>query len=135
LERGKEVMLPQDPARSDTMVVTIGGPIAPGEVDGMCAGLRGAMNTCDPERVVCDVARVRRPDAATIDLLARLALIARRQNRRLTLSGIQIDLSELLAFVGLGEVPGLCPEPERQAERGEDAVDVEEEGDPGDPVT
>jgi ABC-type transporter Mla MlaB component len=127
-------MLPQHPARSDTMVVTIGGPIAPGHVDGMCAGLRAAMNACDPERVVCDVARVRRPDAAAIDLLARLALIARRQNSQLALAGVPIELSELMAFVGLGEVPGLCPEPEREAERGEDALDVEEEGDPGDPV-
>ena len=76
-------MLPTQPARSDTMVVTIGGLITPGHVDRMCAGLRAALNTCDPERIVCDVARVRRPDAATVDLLARLALVARRERRDL----------------------------------------------------
>jgi ABC-type transporter Mla MlaB component len=127
-------MLPTQPARSDTMVVTIGGLITPGHVDGMCAGLRGALNACDPERIVCDVAHVRRPDAATIDLLARLALIARREGRQMALAGVPTELSDLLVFAGLGGVPGLGLEPEWQPEGREDALDVEEEGDPGDPV-
>jgi MFS superfamily sulfate permease-like transporter len=134
LERGKEVMLPSQPARSDTLVVTIGGPISPGQVDGMCAGLLDALDACDPERIVCDVARLRPPDATTIDLLARLALIARRQHRHLALAGASTELTDLLSFAGIGKVPGLGLEPERQAERGEDALDVEEEGDPGDSV-
>jgi ABC-type transporter Mla MlaB component len=127
-------MLPTQPGRPGTMVVTIGGPITPGRVGGMCAGLRSALDACDPERVVCDVARVRRPDGATVDLLARLALIARRQGRQMALADVPVELSELLAFVGLGDVSGLRLEPEWQAECGEDALDVEEEGDPADPV-
>jgi ABC-type transporter Mla MlaB component len=127
-------MRPTHTARSDTMVVIIGGPISPVHVDEMCAGVRGALVACDPERVVCDVARVRRPDTATIDLLARIALIARRQGRQMELAGVPSELSELLAFLGLRGVAGLGLEPERQPEGGEDALDVEEERDPGDPV-
>ena len=127
-------MLPTQPARSRNVVVTIGDPVTPDQVDGMCAGLRGVMSACDAERVVCDVARIRRPDVATVDLLARLALIARRQGLQMALAGVPVDLSVLLALAGLNEVPGLCLEPEGEAERGEDALDVEEEGDPGDPV-
>jgi ABC-type transporter Mla MlaB component len=134
LVRGKEVRLPTQPARSGIVVVTIGGPVTPGHVDGACAELRGVLIARDPERVVCDVAQVRRPDAATVDLLARLALIARRQGRQMALAGVPFELSDLLAFLGLGEIPGLGRDPQWLPERGEDALDVEEEGDPGDPV-
>lgn len=122
------------PGRAGTVVVTIGGPVTPRHVDGVCAGLQRALSSRDPERVVCDVAMVRRPDVTTIDLLARLALIAGRQGRQMALAGMPIELSDLLAFVGLGEVAGLRLEPEWQAERREDALDIEEEGDPTDPV-
>ena len=86
--------------------------------------------------MTCDVGGVRRPDAVTIDALARLGLTARRHGTRLQLRGACDDLLELLAFVGLGD---LFPSPSDveavgQPEEREQVRGVEEEGDPGDPT-
>jgi ABC-type transporter Mla MlaB component len=44
------------------------------------------------------------PDAATVDVLARLQLGARRQGCRIALEGASRDLLELVAFMGLADV-------------------------------
>jgi hypothetical protein len=61
-----------------------------------------------PERrgitfIVCDVDGVK-PDAATVDALARLQLAAGRRECRIRLRGASRELLELLAFMGLGDV-------------------------------
>jgi hypothetical protein len=65
-------------------------------------------------------------DLRTIDLLARLQLVARRHGHELRLVHASPELGELLTFTGLDAV--LCVEPRRQPEEREDAVGVEEEG-------
>jgi hypothetical protein len=88
--------------------------------------------------VVCDVGAIVDPDVVTVDALARLQLTARRLGRQLRLRDACVELQELLAFVGLGEVMPLCSasplEPRGQAEQREQARRVQEEADPGDPT-
>jgi hypothetical protein len=64
-----------------------------------------------------------------VNLVARLALGARRAGRRLVLVEVSAELAELL------DLAGLPVEVQRQAERGEEALrveGVEEEVEPGD---
>jgi len=55
--------------------------------------------------VECDVGGFR-PDAVTVDALARLQLAARRCGRRLRLRNASAELMELIAFMGLTEALG-----------------------------
>jgi hypothetical protein len=52
---------------------------------------------------VCDLSGAR-PTAATVDSLARLALLLRREGTRLVLQDAVPELVELIAFMGLAEV-------------------------------
>jgi hypothetical protein len=57
---------------------------------------------------VCDLSGAR-PTAATVDSLARLALLLRREGSRLVLRRAAPELVELIAFMGLTEVLGVEP--------------------------
>lgn len=56
-----------------------------------------------------DVSAVRAPTLATVDALARAALLAARQGARVRLVAVPEPLAELLAFVGL--TPELTVQP------------------------
>ena len=66
------------------------------------------------------------PHLGTVDVLARLALAARRRGVRLRLRRPSHELRELVALAGLGEVLGV--EPGGQPEEREEPLGVEEEG-------
>jgi len=87
--------------------------------------------------IVCDVGAITDPDLATLSLLARMQLTARRLGRGIQLHRAQRRLIELILFSGLGGVlplyPGLALELGRQAEQREELVHVEEVVDPPDP--
>ena len=55
---------------------------------------------------VCDLSGAR-PTAATVDSLARLALMLRREGSRLVLRQVAPELVELIAFMGLTEALGV----------------------------
>jgi len=55
---------------------------------------------------VCDLSGAR-PTAATVDSLARLALLLRREGSRLVLRQASPALVELIAFMGLTGVLGV----------------------------
>jgi len=55
---------------------------------------------------VCDLSGAR-PTAATVDSLARLSLLLRREGIRLVLLQASPELVELIAFMGLKEVLGV----------------------------
>jgi hypothetical protein len=57
---------------------------------------------------VCDLCGAR-PTAATVDSLARLALLLRREGSWLVLRRASPELVELIAFMGLTEVLGVEP--------------------------
>jgi hypothetical protein len=82
------------------------------------------------QRLSCDV-RALPADAAALDALARLQLVACRAGVELRLRNASAELCCLIAFTGLGEV--LRVEPERQAEEREQRRGVEEERELGDP--
>jgi hypothetical protein len=80
--------------------------------------------------IICDVSALA-PDAGSVDALARLELLAKREGVALRLRKLSPELQELLRLCGLGDVLGL--EVVRQPEEREERVRVEEERQLGDP--
>jgi hypothetical protein len=81
-------------------------------------------------RLSCDVGALP-ADGVAVDALARLQLAARRAGLELELCNATDDLCCLIRFTGLDEVLGV--ELQREAEEREERLDVEEEGELGDP--
>jgi ABC-type transporter Mla MlaB component len=121
-------------AEPGTSVLILSGPIARGDVAALCERARVLLERNRAELVICDVATLVDPDAATIDALARLQLTARRLGCRVLLRDACGELQQLLAFAGLAHVLPLVlrVETSRQTEEREQASRVEEETDPGD---
>lgn len=93
----------------------------------------------------CDVSQVADPDLATVAVLARMQLVARRLGLKIHLQSCPERLRELLALAGLEDTlpvgsvldPGGASGPggveaRREAEQREHALGVQEEADPGD---
>jgi anti-anti-sigma regulatory factor len=121
-------------------IVVIGGRITPAGVPELCERARELCEGGDTDVVVCDVAALVDPDAASVDALARLQLTLRRLGCRIVLWRVADALRNLVALMGLAEVlPPLGSlsglQARRQAEEGEQALGVEEEADAGDPAT
>jgi hypothetical protein len=94
-----------------TVAFAVRGPIAPGDLPGLCDRVCELFDRTGPEFAVCDVSGVE-PDAVTVDALARLQLAARRYSCRVRLCNASPELLELVSFMGLSNV--LCSrEPER----------------------
>lgn len=122
----------------------------------LCARLADLLRPYRPRGVVvvCDLTRVAVPSAVTVELLARLRLTARRSGGDIRVRGAHPHLLRLLALTGLGDaipIEGVAiegvpieavpteygrsaGEPHGQAEQREQPLDVEEVGDPADPV-
>ncbi len=62
----------------------------------------------DMNAYVCDLCGAR-PTAATVDSLARLALLLRREGSRLVLRHASPELAELIELMGLTDVLGVEP--------------------------
>jgi anti-anti-sigma regulatory factor len=77
-----------------------------------------------PGLIVLDASSLA-PTGATIDLIARQHLDARRRGGRIRLRGASTDLERLIQLAGLAEA--LRVEPRRQSEQREEPVGVEEE--------
>lgn len=70
---------------------------------GLCARARALLARKDVAVLVCDV-RHADPHPATVDALARLRLIARREGCRMRLRHARPELLELIGFMGLRDV-------------------------------
>jgi ABC-type transporter Mla MlaB component len=118
--------------------VVIAGPIACADVPGLCERVLALLRSSGADEIVCDVRALGRPDAGTVNALARLQLTARRAGARIRLRHASRELQELLIFVGLdAAVPvgvRLRVEPIREAEEREEPLGVEERVEPGDPA-
>lgn len=113
--------------------LTLRASVARTDVDVLCRRARDLVRDRAADGLDCDVAAVHRPDLATVDALARVDLTVRRLGSRIRLRGASVDLLELLALCG---VPlESVVEPELQPEHREESGGVQEERDPGDPVT
>ncbi len=88
-------------AKPNPIVFAVDGPITRADIPQLCAALRTLLEAGDVETVDCDVGPRVRPDAVTVDALARLQLTARRLGCRLRLRHASSELRELIAFMGL----------------------------------
>jgi ABC-type transporter Mla MlaB component len=116
--------------------VVIGGPLAPVHVPRLWERVRAILEGA-PAVVECDVGAIDRPDAETVEVLARLQLAARRSGCRVRLHHACGELRDLLELMGLSEVVPCSSsdlEPGREAEHREPPRRVQEERDPVDPV-
>ena len=89
----------------------------------------------DEEVIVCEAGRLA-ADGTTVDALARMQLLARRQGYRIQLRGASPELLELLEFVGLSDLfgVGLGRWHSWQTEQREHPLRVEEGIDPDDAI-
>jgi ABC-type transporter Mla MlaB component len=81
----------------------IWGPIARGDLPGLCDRVCTLIAASGAATAICDVAGVS-VDAVTVDALARLQLLAGRQNCRIRLRNPSGELRELVEFMGLADV-------------------------------
>ena len=86
-----------------TLAFTIHGPIARADLLGLCDRVCALLTESGAEIVLCDVCDVR-PDAVTVDALARLQLAARRTGCTVRLRGASSELCALVEFMGLADV-------------------------------
>ena len=101
-----------------------------------CDRARALLEGAHGGPVICDVGAVVRPDAVTVEALARLHLTALRVGCRIVLRGMSAELDDLLTLAGLcGSIPsasGSVVEPVGNPEEREQVGGVEEEADAGD---
>jgi ABC-type transporter Mla MlaB component len=95
---GPHGRIPPDP---DATILALEGAIDRADIAAFCDRARRLMERSEADPVVCDLGRVARPDAVTVEALARLQLVARRLGRRLIFRDACGELLELVAFVGL----------------------------------
>ena len=107
---------PRSPCGPRSILFVLADPIARADVPALCDRLRIALEASDAVLVTCDVSALRKPDAATIDALARLQLTARRLGRQLQLRQASRELVALLAFMGLAGVVQLSAASRLRAE-------------------
>lgn len=91
------------PGTPQAVTFAIRGPIARGDLPGLCERVCALLAVCPTRVVDCDVGGVA-VDAVTVDALVRLQLAARRRGRQVRLCNTSRELSELVAFMGLREV-------------------------------
>ena len=111
--------------------LVLSGALTPADAPALCERARLELERSGAAVLVCDVAEVTRPDARTIEALARLQLTVRRLGCEMRLRHPSPELGELLALFGLDEV--LRVEPGRQPEEREQPLGVEERVEMGDP--
>jgi ABC-type transporter Mla MlaB component len=132
---GPPLVAPDHPPNVVHLVV--GGTINSTDLPALCDRVRAELAEGEPGLVVLDVGAVAHPDLGTVDALARAALAARRRGCVLRLADACTELRDLLDLAGLTDVvpcgAGSGLEAEGEAEGREEALGVEEEGDPADP--
>lgn len=107
--------------------IVLAGPVTRDEVTGLCDDVRALLENTRAPVVVCDVGGIGPPGLGTVDLLARLALTAKRAGSGIRLRDPDPALHALLDLVGLRfEVEG-------QPEQREPPLGVEEAVEPRDP--
>lgn len=91
---------PEDP----TGTIRLRGSIGRADVEAVCARLAWTLAAGPSAAIACDLAVITEPALPTVDVLARLALIARRTRREMRLEHASPAILELLALCGLAEL-------------------------------
>jgi ABC-type transporter Mla MlaB component len=115
--------------------LALGGPMAAPDVAALCEDVRVSLDRRRVDLVICDLGALTDADLGTIDALARLQLTSRRLGSQMGVRNAPAGLRDLLLLVGLAQVVRLRVEASGQAEEREEALGVQEEGDPADPAT
>jgi anti-anti-sigma regulatory factor len=87
-----------------SIVIEFRGLISPADIPGLCARTRALLRTRDETVVIFDAGAIIAPDAAAVDAVARLQLVAKRLGREMRLRHASDELQELIALAGLSEV-------------------------------
>jgi ABC-type transporter Mla MlaB component len=107
--RGPGPATPRSP--QDAVILALTGPVERDRIATLCEHARTLIARSAADTVVCDLSRLGRPDAVTVEALARLQLEARRLGRRIVFRDACGELRELVAFVGLDRALP-CEQPE-----------------------
>jgi ABC-type transporter Mla MlaB component len=91
------------PLPPPTLALILHGPIERADLDGLYERVCGLLEKSAATTIVCDL-KGAKPDAVTVDALARLHLAARRHGCQVKLRGISTELRELLELFGLADV-------------------------------
>lgn len=86
-----------------TISFAIGGPVARGDLPGLCDRVCRLLERTDADVALCDVRGVA-ADAVTVDALARLHLAARRHACQVVLRHPARGLRELVGLLRLADV-------------------------------
>jgi ABC-type transporter Mla MlaB component len=86
-----------------TIAFAIAGPITRADLPGLCERVCVLLARSGADIALCNVRGIR-PDAVTIDALARLQLAARRHGCQVRLCHASDELLELVDFMGLTDV-------------------------------
>jgi ABC-type transporter Mla MlaB component len=89
-----------DPPRT----IRLRGSIGRADVDAVCERAAAAFARADAGTVACDLAGVKDPALPVVDVLARLALVGRRNRHRMRLEHASPAILELLALCGLTDI-------------------------------
>ncbi len=87
-----------------TIVLVMTGPIGYADVPILCNRIRVLLEGGDADLIICDMGLLVKPDAMTIEVLARLQLTARRLGRQVQVLDACGELQDLLALTGLSDV-------------------------------
>jgi ABC-type transporter Mla MlaB component len=87
----------------ESIAFAVTGPIARGDLPGLCDRVCRLLGESTPSVAFCDVTGVP-VDAVTVDALARLQLAARGYSCRVRLRNASAELLDLVAFMGLQDV-------------------------------
>lgn len=85
-----------------TITVAVRGPVAAADLPGLAARVCRLLG-CNPGAVVLCEVTGGRPDATTVEALARLQLLARRHGCTVRLRNASAELLELIDLMGLHE--------------------------------
>jgi len=84
--------------------VVVCAPVHGSNVANLCEQIRTALANSPSRRVDCDIGSIDRPDAATVDALARMQLAARRLGGNVRFRRVSDEMLQLLSFIGLEDV-------------------------------
>jgi ABC-type transporter Mla MlaB component len=86
------------------VLVRLQRPLTGDELAALCSDAMTHVQLGDAHTVHCDLGRVTAPDRAIVDVVARLALVARRHGAALVLLDPPADLGDVLDLSGLAHL-------------------------------
>ena len=95
--------------KADAPIVIVWPPVSPAAIPALCEAARQLLQARPSATVVWDVSAIDRPDATTVDAIARLQLSVQRLGSELKLRNPDPALLELIDLAGLAGVVSSVP--------------------------